>query len=77
MLVIFNLCTSNFCSVPDRRIYALDLRNHGSSPHSPHVNYGVLAEDVKRFLKDHNISESVIIGHSMGGKVDFTRKTPG
>jgi len=55
--------------VPDRRIYALDLRNHGSSPHSPHVNYGVLAEDVKRFLKDHNISESVIIGHSMGGKV--------
>ncbi|EME31304.1 hydrolase, alpha/beta fold family protein [Galdieria sulphuraria] len=61
------LARDNF--VPDRRVYALDLRNHGSSPHSSVMNYKVFAEDVIRFLKDHGISRSVIIGHSMGGKV--------
>ncbi|GJQ08447.1 hypothetical protein GpartN1_g238.t1 [Galdieria partita] len=58
--------------VSDRRIYALDLRNHGSSPHSSLMNYGIFAEDVRRFLMDRGISRSVIIGHSMGGKVGMT-----
>eukprot|EP00871_Galdieria_phlegrea_P000067 jgi/Galph1/1060/GphlegSOOS_G5870.1 len=55
--------------VPDRRIFSLNLRNHGSSPHSDTMNYAAMAEDVRDFLRTRQISKACIIGHSMGGKV--------
>ena len=50
-------------------IYALDLRNHGNSPHTAEMNYKVMAEDVKNFMDNEKIDKANIIGHSMGGKV--------
>lgn len=50
-----------------RRTLALDLRNHGSSPHGP-MDYPTLARDVHETLDHHNASRAVVIGHSMGGK---------
>lgn len=47
---------------------ALDARNHGESPHSPHHRYVDLAEDVHLFCKEHKIPKAVVIGHSMGGR---------
>ncbi|MBL8149664.1 MAG: alpha/beta fold hydrolase [Blastocatellia bacterium] len=54
------------------KIYVLDLRNHGLSPHSSIFNYRVMAEDVAEFFSLHNLSSASIIGHSMGGKVAMT-----
>lgn len=55
-----------------RDVYLLDLRNHGSSPHSSIHNYEVMSEDVKHFITKHELNTNggpIIIGHSMGGKV--------
>lgn len=50
-------------------VYALDLRNHGQSPHSDAFDYQSMVDDVVEFCKDNQLANVVIIGHSMGGKV--------
>lgn len=44
---------------------AQDLRNHGKSPHNERHDYTSMAEDVERFIQDHELSGSALIGHSM------------
>jgi pimeloyl-ACP methyl ester carboxylesterase len=51
------------------RVFALDLRNHGRSPHSEVFNYHAMTEDVREFLQRHDLPSAQVIGHSMGGKV--------
>jgi esterase len=60
------------------RVYTVDLRNHGQSPHDDAFDYPVMVEDISQFLSDNNIVDRVIIGHSMGGKVvmNFALKYP-
>lgn len=55
---------SSFC-----KVYSLDQRNHGRSPHTDEMNYELLAYDVINFLEFHQLKDVVLIGHSMGGKV--------
>lgn len=50
-------------------IYLPDQRNHGHSPHHPVFNYYALTDDLHEFIEQHHISEPIILGHSMGGKV--------
>jgi esterase len=50
------------------KVYTVDLRNHGQSPHDPAFDYEVMVRDLDEFLVEHQISNPVIIGHSMGGK---------
>lgn len=45
-----------------------DLRDHGRSPHTDAFDYHLLADDIFHFLDENWIYQSVIIGHSMGGK---------
>ncbi|PPR09482.1 MAG: Esterase YbfF [Alphaproteobacteria bacterium MarineAlpha11_Bin1] len=52
-----------------RRVYVLDLRNHGASPHAPTMAYDEMAQDVGRFIAAHGIVDPIVMGHSMGGKV--------
>jgi len=52
----------------DFRTLALDLRNHGDSPHGP-VSYALMAQDVLETLDDLGIGRFAVVGHSMGGKV--------
>lgn len=54
------------------KIYLLDLRNHGNSFHKERFNYQVMAGDVLNFMAEHSLEKSIIIGHSMGGKVAMT-----
>lgn len=49
-------------------VYALDLRNHGQSPHAEEWNYSVMAEDVIEFLGTERLHDIILLGHSMGGK---------
>lgn len=52
-----------------RRVIALDLRNHGGSPHDAPMDYAAMAEDVAETLAALAASPAAIVGHSMGGKV--------
>ncbi|GAB4237426.1 MAG: alpha/beta fold hydrolase [Ekhidna sp.] len=51
------------------KVYLVDLRNHGKSPHSSTFNYEVMVADVVELMKDEKLDKAHIIGHSMGGKV--------
>ena len=51
------------------KTYAVDLRNHGQSPHEPLFDYPAMVNDLVAFINSHGIKDPVIIGHSMGGKV--------
>jgi len=50
-------------------VYALDLRNHGGSPHSDIMDYSAMSADVLAFMELHQIKCATVLGHSMGGKV--------
>lgn len=51
------------------KVYSLDLRNHGASPHSPVMHYAAMADDVREIFASENIDRAHLLGHSMGGKV--------
>lgn len=51
------------------RVFTIDLRNHGLSPHSSEWSYEIMAEDLKKFIDEHQLLNPIILGHSMGGKV--------
>ena len=52
----------------NRPMYALDARNHGSSPWTDEMSYEAMSDDVCQFLRDQQLSSCYLIGHSMGGK---------
>ena len=49
-------------------VVAVDLRNHGRSPHVADMGYDLMADDVLRLLQHLGIDKTHLIGHSMGGK---------
>ncbi|MCK5776394.1 MAG: alpha/beta fold hydrolase [Bacteroidales bacterium] len=51
------------------QVYVLDQRNHGQSPHSETFNYAALVDDLRTFIIQQNLSDVILLGHSMGGKV--------
>ena len=51
------------------QVHALDLRNHGKSFHSDEFSYEVMVRDVVNYINLHQLKNSVVLGHSMGGKV--------
>lgn len=51
------------------KVHLIDLRNHGRSPHSADFNYEVMCEDILEYMEDNDISNPIILGHSLGGKV--------
>ncbi len=51
------------------RVLAVDLRNHGESPHTPAHSFAGMREDVKDFFDQHRLQQAYLLGHSMGGGV--------
>ncbi len=49
-------------------VYLLDQRNHGRSPHYPSHTYEDMSVDVAEWMKENEINNAKVIGHSMGGK---------
>lgn len=50
------------------RVFLVDQRNHGRSPHTEEHSYKKMAEDIVEFLGQQNLEKAHILGHSMGGK---------
>jgi esterase len=51
------------------QVLAVDLRNHGRSPHSEVFNYEVMVEDLRELLAAQKLERVHLLGHSLGGKV--------
>lgn len=51
------------------QVIAVDLRNHGRSPHCDEVSYSLMAADIIALMDHLNLPSAHILGHSMGGKV--------
>ena len=51
------------------RVIAMDLRNHGGSPHGLPMDFATMAGDVVETLAALGIGRASLVGHSLGGKV--------
>lgn len=51
------------------KVFTVDLRNHGQSPHSNEFSYQAMVDDLVEFIDEHKLKDPIVIGHSMGGKV--------
>ena len=49
------------------RCYALDLRNHGESPHAESHSLYDLIDDLREWVDAHRMHRPILVGHSMGG----------
>jgi pimeloyl-ACP methyl ester carboxylesterase len=52
-----------------RHVLAVDLRNHGGSPHAEPMTYEAMAADVVGWMDSRGLDRVSLLGHSMGGKV--------
>lgn len=50
------------------QVHLIDQRNHGRSFRDDEFNYEVLVEDLKQYCDHYQLKDSVLLGHSMGGK---------
>ena len=57
-----NLAEKGYC------VHLIDQRNHGRSFWSEDFNYKLMVEDLKFYMDHHQISTTILLGHSMGGK---------
>jgi len=51
------------------RVFALDLRNHGDSPHAPTHSLADCVKDLLEWLVARGFEQVRLIGHSMGGLI--------
>jgi esterase len=64
-----NWQTAGAALAATRRVFALDLRNHGLSPHADTMSYPSMVADVLAWLDANAAGPVELVGHSMGGKV--------
>lgn len=50
------------------KVFIIDQRNHGHSPHTNEFSYELMANDLIEFCKQQKLEKINLIGHSMGGK---------
>lgn len=50
-------------------VHALDLRNHGNSPHAEAMRWTELCDDLQAYLDGQGLNEMHLMGHSLGGKI--------
>ncbi len=53
-------------------VVLVDERDHGRSPHTAHITYPLMAEDVHALVLQLGLKDLVLVGHSMGGKTAMT-----
>lgn len=53
----------------NHRVFTLDLRNHGRSPHAAAMGFRELMADVSACIRRFGLDRVHLLGHSLGGKV--------
>ena len=48
-----------------RTSVTVDARNHGESPHSPEMSYGLMAKDLRHLLKHIQMDKISVLGKSV------------
>ncbi|KAK4884187.1 hypothetical protein RN001_000458 [Aquatica leii] len=63
---------------PKRRVLAIDVRDHGESPHTANITYPNIAGDLKLFLNNLKLKNVSLLGHCLGGRAAmyFTLQYP-
>lgn len=51
------------------QVYAVDLPNHGRSPHTERTSLPLMAQQVKDWMDAKGLNKAILVGHSLGGKV--------
>jgi esterase len=51
------------------RVILVDLRNHGHSEWDDNASYDAMSNDVIELIQDLQLEKTILLGHSMGGKV--------
>lgn len=64
--------TQDRARITNLSVYAIDLPGHGRSPGPALNTVAAMADTVEQFLEGHNISNAVLVGHSMGGAIAIT-----
>jgi esterase len=64
-----NWATQSRLLMEDFEVLAVDLRNHGRSPHHDVMTYPAMASDVADFVESAGRGAVHCVGHSLGGKV--------
>ncbi|WP_369600694.1 alpha/beta fold hydrolase [Hahella sp. SMD15-11] len=49
-------------------VHSLDMRNHGRSPHTDHMDYATMSQDILKYMNRAGLDQAAMLGHSMGGK---------
>uniref|UniRef100_A0A1A9WGQ6 sn-1-specific diacylglycerol lipase ABHD11 n=1 Tax=Glossina brevipalpis TaxID=37001 RepID=A0A1A9WGQ6_9MUSC len=52
----------------NRKIFTVDARNHGDSPHTKEHNSTLLAADILEFMRTQGYRKASVMGHGMGGR---------
>ena len=52
----------------NRKVFAIDLRNHGRSPHSDDMTLDLMSEDVVKCVREKLGGRVCLLGHSLGGR---------
>lgn len=50
-------------------VHALDLRNHGRSPHAEAMRWTELCDDLQVYLDEEGLNKVHLMGHSLGAKI--------
>jgi pimeloyl-ACP methyl ester carboxylesterase len=64
--VTFARTLADACNI---KIFVPDLRNHGQSPQHPVFSFEALTDDLFEFIDTNNLSNPIVLGHSLGGKI--------
>src|SRR5690349_19552606 len=74
----WNTLAKNFAA-ENFKVFTIDQRNHGLSPHSDEWNYELMAADLLGFIEEHRLNAPILLGHSMGAKtvMFFEKNHPG
>ena len=52
----------------NHQVFLVDQRNHGKSDHVDEHTYEAMSDDLLSFFQEHDLTNVLLVGHSMGGK---------
>ncbi|GFT27248.1 hypothetical protein NPIL_554241 [Nephila pilipes] len=68
---MFKDLATDLCKETKRKVYSLDLRNHGESPFSEDFTSNSIIEDIRRFLKERDLKRVCFVCHSFSSSFAY------